>query len=97
MTIRVTVVYALPHEQVVVELELRDGATAAEAIDAEPFRKALPEGVLPGAEVGVWGVPASAATILRDRDRVEIYRELVADPKQVRRKRAGEQRRKTGR
>jgi len=38
--------------------------------------------------VGVWGRPVSPQTLLRDHDRVEIYRPLLADPKQVRRERA---------
>jgi uncharacterized protein len=42
--------------------------------------------------IGVWGTPALPDTELRDQDRVEIYRDLVADPKQARRHRAGQQR-----
>ncbi|HVY07221.1 MAG TPA: RnfH family protein [Burkholderiales bacterium] len=92
MTIRVEVVYALPHEQRVVELELAAGARVADAIRESGIVEAMPGGWNTGIRVGIWGSRAGADTELRDGDRVEIYRELTADPKQARRQRAGRQR-----
>lgn len=90
MTIRVEVVYALAHTQTIVELELQQGARVADAIAASRLPELL--GDLSGHNMGIWGVPALPDAELRDRDRIEIYRELIADPKQARRQRARQQR-----
>jgi putative ubiquitin-RnfH superfamily antitoxin RatB of RatAB toxin-antitoxin module len=90
MRIRVEVVYALPEAQTIVELELGQGARVADALDA--FRLHPAGASLAGHRIGIWGVPATPGTELRDRDRVEIYRDLAADPKQARRQRARRQR-----
>lgn len=92
MKIRVAVVYALPEVQTIVELELQQGATVADALTASRLQEILPGNSFTGIRIGVWGAPVLPDTELRDRDRVEIYRELVADPKQVRRQRARRQR-----
>jgi uncharacterized protein len=90
MRIRVEVVYALPEAQTIVEVELGQGARVADALDA--FRLHPVGASLAGCRIGIWGVPATPGTELRDRDRVEIYRELAADPKLARRQRARRQR-----
>lgn len=92
MKIRVAVVYALPEGQTIIELELRQGATVADALTASRIQEILPGNSFAGFRVGVWGAAVLPDAELRDRDRVEIYRELVADPKQARRKRARQQR-----
>ena len=92
MTIRVEVVYALANAQTVIELELEEGARVADALAACRLPVQMGE-ALSLRHVGIWGKRATPETELRDRDRVEIYRELVADPKQARRKRARQQRR----
>ena len=92
MKIRVEVVYALPEAQTIVELELRLGATVADALTASRLQEILPGNSFAGIRIGVWGATVSPDTELRDRDRVEIYRELAADPKQARRQRARQQR-----
>ena len=92
MKIRVEVVYALPQAQMIVEVELGHGARVVDAIDASRLQERLTDVALDACRIGIWGMPAMPDTELRDRDRVEIYRELVADPKQARRRRAGQQR-----
>jgi putative ubiquitin-RnfH superfamily antitoxin RatB of RatAB toxin-antitoxin module len=92
MSIRVEVVYALANVQTVIELELEQGALVADALAAFRLREQTPE-ALSFRNVGIWGKPATLKTELKDRDRVEIYRELVADPKQARRQRVKQQRR----
>ncbi|MGQ0577561.1 MAG: RnfH family protein [Betaproteobacteria bacterium] len=84
----VQVVYALPGAQEVVEVELEEGAPVKEAIDVSGIPARHPEIDLKTQPIGVWGRPATLATALRDRDRVEIYRALCVDPKQQRRRRA---------
>ncbi len=83
---RVEVVYALPQRQERVSLELAPESTVLDAIQASGLLQRLPQ--IDIERVGVWGRPVSPQTLLRDRDRVEIYRPLLADPKQVRRERA---------
>ncbi len=83
---RIEVVYALPQRQERVSLDLAPGSTVQDAIQASGLLQRLPEIRL--GRAGVWGRPASPDTPLRDRDRIEIYRPLIADPKEIRRKRA---------
>jgi putative ubiquitin-RnfH superfamily antitoxin RatB of RatAB toxin-antitoxin module len=87
---RVEVAYAPPGEQIVVCVQLRQGARVADAIRASGILGQHPEVDLTSASVGVFGRPAQLDTLLRDRDRVEIYRPLVADAKEARRQRARE-------
>ena len=92
MKIRVEVVYALPDEQAIIEIELEQGARVADALVASRLAQRLPDGLPPGHPIGIWGAPALPDTELRDRDRVEIHRELVVEPKQARRQQASQQR-----
>jgi putative ubiquitin-RnfH superfamily antitoxin RatB of RatAB toxin-antitoxin module len=89
--VRIQVVYALPERQSVELLELEEGATVADALaavaDKPPFND-LDLSVVP---VGVYGDPVTRDTPLQAGDRVEIYRPLLADPKEARRRRAGRQ------
>ena len=88
MKVIVEVVYALPAAQEVVEVELEQGATVEAALNASGILARHPEIDLKTQRIGVWGRPVTRATEVRDRDRVEIYRALSADPKQARRRRA---------
>ncbi len=83
---RIEVVYALPRQQERVLLDLAPGSTVLGAIQASGLLQRLPR--LEVGRVGVWGRPAGPETVLRDQDRVEIYRPLLADPKVIRRERA---------
>ncbi len=88
MLIRVTLVYS-PAERQVFErdLELEPGTTVRQAVDASGVLQAFPGLDLSLAGVGVWGRKAPPAQVLNDRDRIEIYRPLVVDPKVARRER----------
>lgn len=89
--ITVEVSYALPERQELVTLRLPAGATAGQAIEASGLLAKYPDIELDGRnKVGVYAKLARLDTVLRDRDRVEIYRPLIADPKAVRKKRAEE-------
>lgn len=88
MKIVVQVVYALPGAQEVVDVELEEGAPVEDALNASGIPARHPEIDLKTQRIGVWGRPVTLATGVRDRDRVEIYRALSADPKQARRRRA---------
>jgi len=82
----IEVVYALARKQERVSLDLPTGSSVLDAIQASGLLQRLPQSEL--GRIGVWGRLVSTGTRLRDRDRVEIYRPLIADPKDVRRERA---------
>ncbi|WP_018411421.1 RnfH family protein [Methyloversatilis thermotolerans] len=88
--IRVQVAYALPDRQDIVTVELPDGATALQAVEASGLLQKHPDIDLARNKIGVFSKLVKADQPLRDRDRVEIYRALIADPKEVRRQRAAE-------
>ena len=89
-TIQIEVVYALPVTQDVVALKLAAGSTAGQAIEASGLLAKHPEIDLAKNKLGIYAKLAKLDTALRDRDRVEIYRPLIADPKEVRKQRAAE-------
>lgn len=86
--IDVEVVYGLADRQTVVPLRLEAGATVARAIEAADLAASYPDLELDPKRVGIFGRRVSLDTVLRAGDRVEIYRPLLIDPKEVRRARA---------
>lgn len=85
-TIRVEVVYALPHAMEARSVTLAAGATAGQAVRASGILERHPE--LRLQSVGVFGRVVGLNAALADGDRVEIYRPLALDPKEARRRRA---------
>jgi putative ubiquitin-RnfH superfamily antitoxin RatB of RatAB toxin-antitoxin module len=73
-----------------------EGVTLQSAIERSGLLKAAPEVNLEVNRVGVWGKLKTLDTVLRERDRVEVYRALIADPKESRRKRAMKKEQKVG-
>ncbi len=88
MSLKVSVALALPGRQEVLELELAEGATVGDAIAAAALAQRFPGLDVAALEVGVWSRPCDRSTIVRDGDRVELYRPLQADAKAERRARA---------
>ncbi|MDR2111492.1 MAG: RnfH family protein [Candidatus Accumulibacter sp.] len=88
--IAVEVVYALKERQELVALKLPAGATAREAVERSGLPEKFPEIDLARNKLGVFAKLVKPDAVLRDRDRVEIYRPLIADPKEVRRQRAAD-------
>ncbi len=88
--INIEVVYALPDEQILFKQQLPESATVAEAIKLCGVLDKHPEIDLNANKLGIFGKLTKIDATLRDKDRVEIYRPLIADPKEVRRKRAEE-------
>ncbi|MHB1215810.1 MAG: RnfH family protein [Thiobacillus sp.] len=88
--LNVEVVYALPSQQVLLQVPLAEGATVEDAIRASGVLDAFPEIDLARNKVGIFSKLVKLDDAVRDKDRVEIYRPLIADPKEVRRKRAEE-------
>lgn len=88
--ILVEVAYALPEQQLILELMVPEGTTAEQAVQQSGITGKFPEIDLTQNKLGIFGKLVKGDTVLRERDRVEIYRPLIADPKEVRRQRAAE-------
>ncbi|QBX83336.1 RnfH family protein [Citrobacter tructae] len=84
----VEVAYALPDKQYLQRVTLQEGATVEEAIRASGLLELRPDIDLSKNKVGIYSRPVKLADVVYDGDRVEIYRPLIADPKELRRKRA---------
>ncbi|TAM64004.1 MAG: RnfH family protein [Rhodanobacter sp.] len=87
-TIRVEVIYASATQQILRRTELAQGATVIQAIDASGITGALAHGTIDPQRLGIHGRRVAPDQLLRDGDRVEIYRPLMLDPREARRRRA---------
>ncbi len=86
--ITVEVAYALPEQQLILPVEVPEGETVEEAIHASGILKRFDTIDLEKNKVGIFGKSVKLNHILRDKDRVELYRPITCDPKEVRRQRA---------
>lgn len=86
--VRVEVVYALPHDQRLVAVDLEPGATVTDAVAASGLAEAFPEIDVHAGPFGVFGERCAPGRVLEAGDRVEIYRPLAVDPRAARRLRA---------
>ena len=88
-SISVEVAYALPKKQQIVKLDVPPGTTALEAVTLSKLDEVFDELVIgPDLKIGVWGKVTTADRVLAAGERVEIYRPLLVDPKEVRKARA---------
>ena len=88
-SISVEVAYALPEKQRIVKLDVTPGTTALEAVTLSRLDEVFDELVVGSdLKIGVWGKAATADRVLAAGERVEIYRPLLIDPKEVRKARA---------
>lgn len=85
---KVSIVYALPEQQIMRDLELPDGVTVEIALRQSGLFQEYPDIGNAETAVGVYGCVVPRHTVLREGDRVEIYRALLVEPKAGRRKRA---------
>ena len=88
--IQIEVAYARPDQQLLLPLRVAAGSTVAQVIETSGVLAKFPEIDLAQNKVGIFGKLTKLDTVVRERDRIEIYRALIADPKEVRRKRAEE-------
>ena len=86
--LEVVVCYATAREEFLKPMQVAPGTTIGQAIEGSGVLLAYPEINLVTQPVGVFAQKKTLDTVLRHRDRIEIYRPLVADPKDSRRKRA---------
>lgn len=88
--IRIEVAYARADQQVIKKIEVEAGTTAEAAIRQSGILEQFPEIDLATNKIGLFSKATKLDTVLREMDRVEIYRPLIADPKEVRKQRAAE-------
>lgn len=88
--INVELVYALPQEQALLKFQVPKGTRVGDAVQLSGILAKFPEIDLGKNKLGIFGKLAKPDAELRELDRIEIYRPLIADPKEVRRKRAEE-------
>lgn len=89
-TIHVEVAYATPDSQKIIGLDVPGGTVLIEAVRESGIVDLYPEINLESAKMGIFSKLKDADVVLRAGDRVEIYRPLIADPKEVRKQRAAE-------
>lgn len=89
-TMVVEVAYALPHKQKILSLTVSENTTVRQAVVASGIEEHFPEVDVQSCAVGIFGkaVPKPDERVLNSGERVEIYRPLIADPKEVRKQRA---------
>lgn len=88
--IKIEVAYARADQQVIKKIEVETGTTAETAIRQSGILEQFPEIDLGINKIGLFSKATKLDTVLREMDRVEIYRPLIADPKEVRKQRAAE-------
>jgi uncharacterized protein len=88
--ITVEVAYALPQHQLIIPVHVATDTTAEDAIKLSGIMVKFPEIDLAKNQIGIFGKLTKLDTPLRHLDRVEIYRDLIADPKEVRKQRAAD-------
>lgn len=86
--ISVEIVFALPTKATTLTVDVVQGTTAEQAVIQSGIIEKCPEIDPTALTLGVWNRTVKAYYELKDGDRIEIYRPLIADPKDARRKRA---------
>lgn len=86
----VEVAYACEDQQVILELMVAPGTTLEQAVEQSGILNTYPEIDLKVNKIGIFGKLGKKTAEIKAGDRVEIYRPLIADPKEVRRKREAE-------
>ncbi|MDO4777141.1 MAG: RnfH family protein [Cardiobacteriaceae bacterium] len=87
-TIRVEVAYGHAGAQRIIALTVYPGTTAKQAVERSGMVRFFPEIDMNALDLGIFSQGCTPDTVLRDGDRVEIYRPLLCDPKEMRRQRA---------
>lgn len=97
MSISIEVAYALPEQQRIIALQVEENTTALQAAVQSGIEKVFPELALDAAKMGVFGkaIANPSTHVMADGERLEIYRPLIADPKESRKARAAKAKQKT--
>lgn len=87
-TIHIEIAYATPLRQMILEQEIEPGVSPRDAVLASTIDQFFPEIDKKNCDIGVFGKAVRPDQQLQNGDRIEIYRPLIADPKEVRKQRA---------
>ena len=88
-TVKVELVFATPEKQVLREFDVPIGSSVADVIAHGRLEREFPGMSLDDAQAGIWGQPVGRDRIVREGDRIELYRPLEIDPREARRLKAG--------
>lgn len=88
--ILVEVAFATPEKQMIIECRVQPGTSPRDAARLSGIDRHFPDIDLDNSDLGVFGKAVPENYALQDGDRIEIYRPLIADPKEIRRQRAAE-------
>lgn len=94
--IMVEVSYASTREQLIISIKVPEDINVKQAIEKSGIQKKFPEIDLGKNNVGIFGKQTTLGHSLKNKDRIEIYRPLIIDPKELRRKKAAEGKKKGG-
>lgn len=83
--VEIEIVYGTAERQLLQRLSVAEGTTAREAVLRSRIAEEFPEADVHNAPLGIFGKAVKDDTVLRDKDRVEVYRPLLIDPKEARR------------
>ena len=86
--IQIELIYALPHEQKILVIEVDENSNVEQAIKQSEILQRYPEIDITINKIGIFSKACKLTDILHDGDRIEIYRPLIADPKEIRKARA---------
>ena len=86
---RVEIVFALPERQELLEIDVEEGATVADVIARSGLSRHFPGQDFATLQAGIWGKIVARDELVREGDRVELYRALEIDPKEARRLKVG--------
>ncbi|TNF89040.1 MAG: RnfH family protein [Gammaproteobacteria bacterium] len=86
----IEVAYATPQKQIILECRIEPGTAPRDAVRQSGIDQHFPEIDMDSCDLGVFGKAIAADYELQDGDRIEIYRPLIADPKEIRRQRAAQ-------
>jgi len=89
-SINVEVAFAIPDEQVIIPISIAEGTNVEEAIIQSGIKERFPQINLEKDKIGIFSKICKKDAKLRDKDRIEIYRPLIADPKEMRKLRAAQ-------
>ncbi|WP_105168676.1 RnfH family protein [Pseudoalteromonas sp. T1lg23B] len=86
--IKVEVVYAIPHKATCIQVDVAEGTSAEQVVMQSGILEKCPEIDATNLTLGIWNRTVKNHQVVREGDRIEIYRPLIADPKDARRRRA---------
>lgn len=89
--LEIEIAYGLPDRQYLRAMQVPEGTTARQAVLQSSLDQEIPNLDLAAAPLGIFGKRVKDDTVLRARDRIEIYRPLLIDPKEARRRRVQNQ------